>query len=422
MVALTHTATVRVLVPVPADRLPSSPRPFRRRSRPAAAGPTSDWSAPTAEAVGRGWAAHTEGLARAAVPARGWEQAIEWSERVLAIAGPDEVSAALDHTRVAPSSAPASVRVAEVCEALARSGSVEPLDPIAFALARAQRLGGEVRLGDRSDGTVALLHAAGAVLGGPHGVDRVETLIGPVAKAVHRMAKVGAIGLERSGASALRSLAPRAGPRRPARRRRDRSWDRRRRPDAPASAAGTPTVDGPGTGGSSVFDRMLAVRALVNDRHGDAVGALDEHIGPRPTAGAGGGAAGFDPAEVAARLDAVLDVLLVETPHGVDLLPGWTPTWYGGSLEVHDVATSWGSVSFAIRWHDDRPALFCQIDPHPGRRADESPRITITSLEPTWAATGWSGDTLLPPVVGEAPRPAGVTVAVGTPVRRRPAG
>jgi len=82
---------------------------------------------------------------------RGWDTAVEWSERVLSIAGPAEVSSALDPGRPVPTGPAASVRVAEVCEAMARSGSTDPLDPIALALARA--LAARPRLHDpRGDG------------------------------------------------------------------------------------------------------------------------------------------------------------------------------------------------------------------------------------------------------------------------------
>ena len=423
VVPLTHTATVRLLIPVlEADASGPKPRrPFRRKVAPIQPGPV--WSAPDADAVERGWAAHTEGLAGLTVPNRGWDTAVEWSERVLSIAGPAEVSSALDPGRPAPTGPAASVRVAEVCEAMARSGSTDPLDPIALALARAQRINGVVRLGDGSDGSVALLHAAAAVLDGPAGASRVVDLIGPVAKAIRRLGR-GSVPdeLGHSASSALRKVAsalvaigqPEVGEDAMAAAARVSSAAT---PDRPAAAHGAGDVpqrsDGP-------LDRMLRLRRSVVARAFDSVAALDEQIAPRPTAAAGGGEP-FDAAEIACRTNAILDVMVVETADGLDLLPGWTPTWYGQPLEVHAVRTSWGPVSFAIRWHDDRPALFCQVDRHVGRSGDAPPRIRITSLDPDWSAVGWSGDTLLPPVEGQAPAPAGVTVQVGAPIRRKPA-
>ena len=196
VVPLAHTAVARVLLPVPGDRdgdVPAAP-----------------WDAPGAGAVASGWSVHGGDLVRVSVPEPGWDEAMAWAGRMLLLAGPDEVGACLDRSRAVPAGPPASVRAAEVAEALARVGGIDGLDAISGALAAAQRLGGEVRLGDRSDGTVALVHAIAPVLAGPFGATRVEELVAPAAVAIRRLRKGRGTdhGLAASAVRGLRTLAP----------------------------------------------------------------------------------------------------------------------------------------------------------------------------------------------------------------------
>ena len=381
VVPLTHTATIRILLPIvaPISRARAALRRTRRDPLDGMRNDGGRWGAPDADAVGRGWTAHSEAMVRATLPAPGWENALAWADRILCIAGPDEVASALDPRARRPIGPPSSVRLAEVCEAMARSGSVEALDPIALALAAAQGVRGGIRLGDRTDATVALVHAAAVVLAGPVGSERAELLIGPVAKAVHRLDKRGADGLDRSAAMALQRLAP--------------ALDAVGQPDVATAAREVATrlgstgstgstPDGTDGWGDGSLGRMLAIRALVVAGHGDAVTALDEHIAPRPTSGVADAIdpvarhIGFDAAEVAARQNAILDVLVAESAVGLDLLPGWSSAWFGQALEVHNLQTSWGTVGFGLRWHDDRPALFCEIEPHPGSDPARPPIIS----------------------------------------------
>lgn len=76
----------------------------------------------------------------------------------------------------------------------------------------------------------------------------------------------------------------------------------------------------------------------------------------------------------------------------------WPAAWLGQPVEVHDVPTRIGKVSWAVRWHGERPALLWDVVAHdPDGRA---PDVTAPGLDPAFAATGWRGETLL------APRPA----------------
>ena len=79
----------------------------------------------------------------------------------------------------------------------------------------------------------------------------------------------------------------------------------------------------------------------------------------------------------------------------------WPAAWLGQPVEVHDVPTRIGPVSWAVRWHGERPALLWDVVPHD---ADgEAPTVTAPGLDPAFSATQWRGETLLAPM----PSPAG---------------
>ncbi len=76
---------------------------------------------------------------------------------------------------------------------------------------------------------------------------------------------------------------------------------------------------------------------------------------------------------------------------GADLLPDGMPTeWSGQSLDVYGVPTIEGSsVSFAVRWHGERPAVLWE---------QSGPPVTLTAstLAPEWASGDATGDALWP--------------------------
>ena len=76
---------------------------------------------------------------------------------------------------------------------------------------------------------------------------------------------------------------------------------------------------------------------------------------------------------------------------GGDLLAAGMPTeWLGHNFEVHDVPTGPAStVSFAVRWHGQRPAVLWQCAGAP---------VTLTSsqIAPGWSTDESSGETLWP--------------------------
>jgi hypothetical protein len=121
-----------------------------------------------------------------------------------------------------------------------------------------------------------------------------------------------------------------------------------------------------------------------------------------PRLGTGCGGDGNSPAAAAAFVELVLDLLVHESfdGHGLVLCPVWPESWLGAGVEAHGVRTTLGVVSFAIRWHGDRPALLWEVEPHQGV---EAVRLTIPGLDPTWSSTELRGEALLAaPSSGEA--------------------
>ncbi len=406
VVPLTHTATARVLLPI-------------AELGRGADGPTFPWDAPDGEAVAKGWSVHRRSDGgdelRLTVPEPEWDDALAWAATMLRLAGPDEVGSCLDRRRVTPFGPPAAVRAAEVAEAMARLGSRDGLVPVARGLADSQRLGGEVRLGDRTDGTVALLHAVSGVLAhetDPDGA-AAQQFVAPAAVAVRRLRKGkglvdgAADGLRDSAVRALRSLAPRL----------VAVGQPEVAEDALAVAAQLSSVVSPEVGAlaaepvigvSSTLATALQARSAVQAGTGAraiaAVRACWSGAADRGRSDAVSrravdapelaiGVLGFDVAELAARTNALLDVAVVDGADGPALLPAFDPAWAGQPIEAHAVATPWGATSFAVRWHGARPAVLWEISPE-GDGSDDV-EVVAPGLDPTWRGQGRVGEALL---------------------------
>jgi hypothetical protein len=112
-----------------------------------------------------------------------------------------------------------------------------------------------------------------------------------------------------------------------------------------------------------------------------------------PRLGSGCGGDGCAPAAAAAFVELLLDVLVHESVgSGLVLCPVWPDRWLGAGVEVHGLRTTIGVVSFAVRWHGERPALLWEVEPHD----DLGPvRLTAPGLDPGWSSTDLRGDALL---------------------------
>lgn len=68
--------------------------------------------------------------------------------------------------------------------------------------------------------------------------------------------------------------------------------------------------------------------------------------------------------------------------------------WRGQNIEVHDAPTAFGTLSFAVRWHGDRPALLWDLEAV--ARSGEV-RLTAPGLDASWWTSETRGETLLSP-------------------------
>lgn len=125
-----------------------------------------------------------------------------------------------------------------------------------------------------------------------------------------------------------------------------------------------------------------------------------EAIHPRVPGGCmGDGHHGWAAAEL---LNFVRTMLVHETEDGIALASMIPATWYGQGVEVHDAPTRFGTLSFAIRWHGERPALLWELDRHD---PDVAVVLTCPGLDPSWRTTDARGEALLA-VPPDAPTPA----------------
>lgn len=124
-----------------------------------------------------------------------------------------------------------------------------------------------------------------------------------------------------------------------------------------------------------------------------------------PRHGGGCGGAGWDPVAAAGFVDAVRELLVLErraaAGDGVELwlTPVVPAAWRGAGWEVHDAPTAAGRLSYAVRWHGERPAVLWELAPHDG----VGPVVLrAPGLDPSWSATEPRGEALLAPPVSVA--------------------
>jgi hypothetical protein len=76
----------------------------------------------------------------------------------------------------------------------------------------------------------------------------------------------------------------------------------------------------------------------------------------------------------------------------------YPPEWAGQAVEVHDAPTAHGRISYAVRWHDERPALLWECE-----RAGV--RLEAPGLDRSWSSTERTGEALLAPFRGRVSIP-----------------
>jgi hypothetical protein len=128
-----------------------------------------------------------------------------------------------------------------------------------------------------------------------------------------------------------------------------------------------------------------------------------------PRSGGGCGGEGHHAASTAAVLQLARRLLVQEAGDGISVLPAVPDSWLGQSIEAHDVPTSYGRLSFALRWHGDRPALLWELEPHEDPAVAKALAavgafvVRVPGLDPRWSSAEPRGETLL---AAPLPRPS----------------
>jgi hypothetical protein len=92
-------------------------------------------------------------------------------------------------------------------------------------------------------------------------------------------------------------------------------------------------------------------------------------------------------------------MLLRETTDGsLALCTLYPPEWAGLPIEVHEAPTHFGRISYAVRWHGERPALLWECE-RPGVR------LIAPGLDRSWSSTEPAGEALLAPYRGRVSIP-----------------
>ncbi len=184
--------------------------------------------------------------------------------------------------------------------------------------------------------------------------------------------------------------------------------------DRPGRVA-TPHAAARGPAGYDVVATMAAAAAEVASGDPAALGRLawlvgvgaptwawPDHVHPRTGAGSDG--RGHSPAATAAFLLLVRDLLVTEPEPGhAVLLPVLPDEWRGQPVRVDDAVLSGGvRLSYAVRWHGERPALLWE--------ANSGLRLTAPGLDARFLTDEPRGEALLSPPAPPAGSGGGGTV------------
>ncbi len=113
---------------------------------------------------------------------------------------------------------------------------------------------------------------------------------------------------------------------------------------------------------------------------------------PLPAVGPGGSLVPDDPIRLASAVVAHVRAIADVGPDDrVDLVPGFRKAWLGAKLDVRNLATPAGRVSFSFRWHGARPALLWDVEDPTGVALT----LRCSSIDPAWRGEGLKGEALL---------------------------
>lgn len=145
--------------------------------------------------------------------------------------------------------------------------------------------------------------------------------------------------------------------------------------------------------------RVVAVRAGDERAAGDVdrtAGRLAaKHGSLDATAGSAGAIVSFADVRRGTSVGRFVRSIERRVADGGRLLPGGMPTsWHGSNFEVHGVPTSpTTTVSFAVRWHGERPAVLWEQ-----HATNDSPTVELSApdVDSHWRTSDATGETLWP--------------------------
>ncbi len=504
---LPHTARLRVVLPLVA------PRPGSRK-RGEVAAPVDPALAPDTDRVTAGWQAQTERAPRIELPEPRLADALDAATRFALL------HAAGDDVAAWPSAVVGGLETAELAVALDRHGLHREAERLVVGFADRQGLDGSFAgEANRADAAGAWLHAVAEHIRLSGDPTVAEVLLGPVAKAAHRLQRRQSSrrarrddagwGLFPSGASPA-WLPPGGGA-----TYHDALWgwrglrdaaftlevagqpdaaeEARRAADslgtsliaalvADAARPGAHLSGGPGdtdargglgtvvavaatgfvpdaaetdvaallaasvaqavdatiaggvwqeVGHAGLSPRLTAWLGCARAAHGmpatiEQLGWLLDRGAPtwswpelvHPRSGGGCAGEGHHAAATAAFLHLARRLVVDDSGPALDVVPAVPDGWLGQPVEAHGLATAHGRLSFAVRWHGERPALLWELEPHADPTvaaavAAEGPfLVRAGGFDPSWSSSDIRGEALLAAparsTVDDGPHPEGV--------------
>ncbi|HIL06364.1 MAG TPA: hypothetical protein EYG17_09990 [Acidimicrobiia bacterium] len=109
-----------------------------------------------------------------------------------------------------------------------------------------------------------------------------------------------------------------------------------------------------------------------------------------PSTRMGTGGAGHDLSVTAWFVRSVLRLLVDDREDCLRVAAVWPNEWHAQGVEVHRVPSRYGSVSWAVRWHGDRPALLWEVEEGPSDLVVKAP-----GLDANFQGEGPVGEELL---------------------------
>jgi hypothetical protein len=109
-----------------------------------------------------------------------------------------------------------------------------------------------------------------------------------------------------------------------------------------------------------------------------------------PSTRTGTGGAGHDLCVTAWFVRSVLRLLVDDRDDCLRVAAVWPNEWHAQGVEVHRVPSRYGNVSWAVRWHGDRPALLWEVEEGPSDLVVKAP-----GLDANFQGEGPVGEELL---------------------------